>query len=211
MPPDQSASTMPPPPVPLKEDIGDVKTPCPDITTGLYHHFVAAKLETIGVAKPHADELLKRLQLGQALISCPAQSALLFRFSTLVVEGKSYATGKSLYEAQNQAAVSGSMMLAIQHQLFELVGSQSSDSPLAFSISTEGPVMELWVHYSSSDANVRYYKLHFLRICHASDLQTVVQFLLAVLRVMRWTKSTFIDDVAKKLLGLWKTSAEIPT
>ncbi|MCJ1356014.1 MAG: hypothetical protein MMC33_006008 [Icmadophila ericetorum] len=101
MTPDRSASTMPPPPCPPKQDAGGVKTPCPDITIGLHHDIVAVKLESVGVLKPHADELLKDLQYGKALISCPAQPALLLRFPPLVVEGKSYATGKILYEAQN--------------------------------------------------------------------------------------------------------------
>ena len=202
---------MIPPPFPPKQDASGVKTPCPDITTGLHHDIVAAKLESVGVATPHADELLKDLQYEKALISCPAQSALLLRFPSLNVEGKSYATGKSLYEAQNQAAVSGSMMLVIQHQLSELVVSHSPDSPLAFSICSEGPVMELWLHYNTSDASVRYYNMHFLQFCHASAPDTVVAFLMAVLGIMRWAKSVFLDDIAKKLLGVWKASQSIVT
>ncbi|KAL8726714.1 MAG: hypothetical protein Q9166_006541 [cf. Caloplaca sp. 2 TL-2023] len=208
--PEGSAPIMPPPPVPPNQD-GGIKTPCPDITIGLHHHVVAAKLESVGVIMPYADELLKDLQYDKALRSCPAQSALLLRFPSLVVEGKSYATGKCLYEAQNQAAVSGSMMLVIQHQLCELAGSTSINSPLAFSICSEGPVMELWVHYNTSDGSVRYYKIHFLQICHASALHLVVEFFLAVLRIMRWARSTFLEDIAGKLLGLWKTSQEITT
>lgn len=209
MTPDGSAPTMPPPPVPPKQDSGGLKTPCPDITMGLHHDVVAAKLESVGVPRPHSDELLKDLQYEKAFISCPAQSALPLRFPSLVVEGKSYATGKSLYEAQNQAAVSGSMMLVIQHQLSELAGSKSPHSPLAFSICSEGPVMELWVHYNTSDASVRYYKIHFLQICHASAFNTVVEFFLAVLRIMRWAKLTLLDDVAEKLLGVWKSYQNI--
>ena len=211
MTPEGSAPTMPPPPNPLKQDVGGVKTPCPDITTGLHHHVVAAKLESIGVTRPHSDELLKDLQYEKTFISCPAQSVLLLRFPSLVVEGKSYATGKSLYEAQNQAAVSGSMMLVIQHQLSELAGVKPLDSPLAFSICSEGPVMELWVHYNISDASVRYYKIRFLQICHASAFNTVVEFFLAVLRIMRWAKSIFLDDIADKLLGVWKSYQDVIT
>ena len=206
MTPDGSASTMPPPPCPLKQDAGGVKTPCPDITIGLHHDIVAAKLESVGVLKPHGDELLKDLQYDKVLISCPAQPALLLRFPPLVVEGKSYATGKTLYEAQNQAAVSGSMMLVIQNQLSELAGGHALNCPLAFSICSEGPVMELWVHYNTSDASVRYYNMHFLRICHASSLDTVVAFFLTVLHIMRWVKSDVLDDIADKLLKVWKTT-----
>ena len=210
--PDGSASTMPPPQTPSKPDLGDdVKTPCPDITTGLHHHVVAAKLESIGVTRPHCDEFLKGLQYEKALISCPAQSALLLRFPSLVVEGKSYATGKSLYEAQNQAAVSGSIMLIIQHRLSELAENKPLHSPLAFSVCSEGPVIELWVHYSTSDANVRYYHTHFLQICHASAFTTVVEFLLAVLRIMQWAKTSLLNDLTKQLLGVWKNYQDVTT
>ena len=197
---------MPPPPCPPKQDAGAVKTPCPNITIGLRHDNVAAKLKSVGVLEPHDDEFLKELQYKKALISCPAQPAGLLRFPSLVVEGKSYATGKTLYEAQNQAAVSGSMMLVIQNQLSELAGSHSSNSPLAFSICSEGPVMELWVYYNTSKASVRYHNMHFLQICHASSLDTVVAFFLAVLHIMRWVDSTVLDDIAQKLLGMWKAS-----
>ena len=209
--PDGSAPTMPPPSDPLRHDVDGVKTPCPDITTGLHHHVVAAKLESVGVPRPHSGEFLKDLQYEKALISCPAQSSLLLRFPSLVVEGKSYATGKSLYEAQNQAAVSGSMMLVMQQQLPELAGGKFLNSPLAFSICCEGPVLELWVHYNTSDAAVRYYKVHFLKIGHASALNTVVEFFLVVLRIMRWAQSIFLDDIAEKLLSLWKSHQCVTT
>lgn len=200
---------MPPPPCPPKQDASGVKTPCPDITIGLHHDIVAAKLESVGVPKPHADELLKDLQYDKALISCPAQAALRLRFPPLVVEGKSYATGKTLYEAQNQAAVSGSMMLVIQNKLSDLAKSHSPSYPLAFSICSEGPVMELWVHYNTSDTGIRYYNMHFLQVGHASSPDTVVAFFLTVLRIMRWVKSPVLDGIADMLLGVWKASSDI--
>ena len=201
--PDRSAPTGPPPSVPSKQDIG-IKTPCPDFTTGLRDRVVAAKLESIGVSTAYSDHFLRILESRNIFISCPTQSAMLLRLPSLVVEGKSYGTGKTLYEAQNQAAVSGSMMLVIQHQLSELAGKGFADAPLAFSICTEGPVIELWVHYNIFKAGVRYYKMQFLLVGHASALNTMEEFFLAVLRIMRWTNSTFLDDAAEKLLSVWK-------
>lgn len=151
---------------------------------------------------PHTDELLKN---AEALISCPAQSALLLWFPSLVIEGETYATGKSLYEAQNQAAVSGSMMLVIQQQLSARVGCHSSGSPLAFFVCTEGPIMKLWLHHSPSGVSVKYYTMHFLQVCHASAPDMEVTFLTALLRIMRWAKSIFLDDIAEKLLRVSKT------
>lgn len=170
---------------------------------GLDYHVVVAKLESVGVATPHSDRLLRGLQQERALTSCPAPTGALFRFPTLVVEGKAYSTGKTLYEAQNQAAVSGSMMLVMQHQLYELAGSETSDFPLAFSICSQGPVLELWLHYNIFKGSARCYKIHQIQNCHAAAFHTVVDFFLAVLRIMRWSKLTLLDNVANKLLRVW--------
>jgi hypothetical protein len=56
----------------------------------------------------------------------------------MVIEGKSYATGKPVFEAQNRAAVSGSCMTNLQHKLADLTeraspGSYQRKAPLAFS------------------------------------------------------------------------------
>lgn len=197
----RSAQNMPPSPVPFEQAIGGAKTPFPDLTVGLLDRVVASKLESMGVR--FSNKLLRDLQFQGVLVSCPTQLCLGLRFPSLVVEGKSYVTGRSLYEAQNQAAVSGSMMLLTQHRLSELARSGSLHPPLAFSICSEGPVWELWVHYSTSDAGERHYKSRSLQIGHASLFNTMVEFLWAVFRVLRWTRSDFLNDVAEKLLNVW--------
>ena len=131
----------------------------------------------------------------------------------MVVEGKSYTTGKTMYEAQNQAAVSGSCMLNLRHQLADLTGRLSPGShqrkePLAFAICTEGPIIELWVHYTTSVQGARFYNSNLLRICHASLPGTVREFFMAVEGWMKWASSELLDDIVKQLVLVWKAAQQ---
>lgn len=211
--PQRSEIPMPPPPLPSKQDACYVKTPRPDITIAYHHSVVAKKLRTLGLGELDADEILQDLQYEEELYSSPTQSALLIRFPSIVVEGKSYATGKSIYEAENQAAGSGSCMLVIQHQLDDLTerrspGSHQSKEPLAFSICSEGPIMLLWVHYTTSVQGARFFNMHLLETCHATRRDAVRQFFTAVAGIMRWASSELLDDIAKQLFLVWQAAQQ---
>lgn len=131
---------------------------------------------------------------------------MLIRFPLMVIEGKAYATGKQIFEAQNQAAVSGSCMTNLQHKLADLAYKTSSESatqnkaPLAFSICTEGPYMELWAHYITLEEDIRMYEMKLLKICHMSLLEGVENFLAVVDNVMRWASSEFVNYIAEQLV-----------
>lgn len=194
---------MPPPSLPVIP----VKTPRPDITAGLRHSTVVDALVARGLGKIKASRILETLQQQQVLCSDPVQQALPIRFSHLVVEGKSYSTGKPVFEAQNQAAVSGSCMTNLQHMLTDLTkraspGTYHSKAPLAFSICTEGPHMELWVHYTTLTEGVRMYNMNILKTCHASIEEGVVDFLTMVDLVMNWASTDFLNEIAEQLLLL---------
>jgi len=213
--PEKSETMMPPPPPPLppKQDGYSVKTPRPDITIGFLHSVVTSKLRSLGLGELDAEELLEDLQYDQELYSSPTEPALLIPFPSIVVEGKSYGTGKSIYEAENQAAVSGSCMLVVQHQLDDLaarrsLGSHESREPLAFSICSEGPIMLLWVHYTTSVEGTRFYNMHLLETCHATCRKTVETFFIAVAGIMRWASSELLDDIAEQLFLVWKSAQQ---
>ncbi|MCJ1381188.1 hypothetical protein MMC17_004297 [Xylographa soralifera] len=205
--PERPQSTMPLLPLPLQQPRkvkSIVKTPRPDITMGLRHSVVVESLKAQGLDEVDADLFLRYLQEQQTLCSDPSQQGTLMRFPLLVVEGKSYSTGKFVFEAQNQAAVSGSCMMKMQHQLAKLTELSAPESyekkePLAFSICTEGPHMELWAHYTTSQDGRRNYNMRILQTCHASLLPGVVDFLLVVDSVLSWACSEFLDDVTKQL------------
>ena len=210
---ENSGPPMPPPPAPSKQVISTVKTPRPDITIGLRDTTVIEKLKAKGLRALQASDFLKALQNQQVLCSNPLQPAYSLRFPPLVVEGKSYSTGRPVFEAQNQAAVSGSCMTNLQHKLAELSkrtssGSHQSKEPLAFSICTEGPMMQLWVHYTTPMDGERMYNMNILRICHASTQpflqERVRDFFKAVYGVMMWATSDFLDGLVEHLGLVWK-------
>lgn len=180
---------------------------------GLSHSTMVESLVAKGASEDQGDGFLKFLQEQQSLCSAPSQQDIPIRFPLLVVEGKSYSTGKFVFEAQNQAAVSGSCMVNMQHQLAELFGPfapgpYTKKEPLAFSICTEGPHIELWVHYTTSENGKRKYNMNILKTCHALLLAGVVDFLVMVDRVLSWASSEFVDDVATQLASVERATRQ---
>ena len=209
-----SESTMPPPAPPPQFKQDAVKTPRPDFTIGLRHSTISNALMKRGLSKFKADDFLKVLQRERKLCSDPTQNFLNVRFPILVIEGKAYATGKTIFEAQNQAAVSGGCMVNLRQQLTDLfqgVFSSNLDDdekiPLAFSICTQGPQIEFWVHYTLLEDNVRSHYMNIFRTCYGSLQGGLEDFLLDVDRLMRWTKDEFLKDVADQLYKLAKHAA----
>jgi hypothetical protein len=180
-------------------------SPRPDITAGLHHPTIVEALAARGLDEVDASDFLEDLQQQQILCSDPAQGAPPIRFPIMVVEGNAYATGKPVFEAQNQAAVSGSCMTKLQHELADLTksashGSYDSKAPLAFSVCTEEPHIELWVHYTTSQKNVRMYNMNILKTCHASLPEGVTEFLMVVDSMMSWASVDFVNDIAEQLV-----------
>ena len=205
---------MPPPPLPTTPKPAiPVKTPRPDITAGLRHFTVVDALVALGLGKIKASGMLEDLQDQRIICSDPVHQLRNIRFPHMVVEGKSYATCKSVFEAQNQAVVSGSCMTNLQHMLTDLTGltedvspgSYPSKAPLAFSISTQGPQMELWVHYTALEERVRIYNMNLLKTCHVSLEEDVVEFLVMVDRVMSWASTDFLKEIAEQLYSVART------
>ncbi|MCJ1428894.1 hypothetical protein MMC29_006805 [Sticta canariensis] len=142
------------PPIPQSE----VKSPCLDISIGLKNAAVNKALQSQGLTEVEAKDLLDELAMPEPrnggmplLCSEPTQSSRQIRFPFFLVDGKSYATCRTLDEAQNQAAVSGAGSLKILHDLNDLVRksdprSYSKRQPIVFSVCTEGPIHQLWIH-----------------------------------------------------------------
>ena len=204
---DTSPSPMPAPAATSKAEEETIKTPRPDFTIGLRHPSIVDALMERGLSNFKADDFLKFLQSEQKLCLDPTQNFLDVRFPVLVIEGKAYATGKTIFEAQNQAAVSGGCMVNLQQQLTDVshkVFSRFKErkTPLAFSICTEGPQIELWVHYALSEDNVRSHYMNIFRTCHGSLQCGLEEFLVNVERLMEWTKSEMLDEIADQLYAL---------
>lgn len=205
--PDTSQSTIPPPAAPSQSKQDAVKTPRPDFTIGLRHSTISNALMKRGLSKFKADDFLKVLQRERKLCSDPTQNFLNVRFPILVIEGKAYATGKTVFEAQNQAAVSGGCMVNLRQQLTDLfegvfTNLRGRKTHLAFSICTEGPQIEFWVHYALPEDNVRSHYMNIFRTCYGSLQGGLEDFLMDVERLMRWTKDEFLKEVADQLCKL---------
>ena len=202
----------------LQQDASPVKTPRPDISIGLRNAVVVKALQPQGLTETEANDLLELLQETKApnrsepiLCSEPTQQALHIRFPFMPVEGKAYATGNSVFDAQNQAAVSGACALKIQHDLDDLAcsanpESHANDQPLVFSICTEGPYHELWAHYTMIKDDVRMYNMIVIRTCNAVLRDELVGFLTAVDNVMSWAAGEFLTNITKQLEEVTKVA-----
>jgi hypothetical protein len=123
-----------------------ISTPKPDITAGLAHT----------AFMPSHQRRLVALQASGSVLSDPHAAEMGIRFPFLIFEAKGLSMNGSLISAQNQAAISGVAMLTILKDLdrwaaevqtldLELTPLSTTATP-CFSVVTEGPVHELWVH-----------------------------------------------------------------
>lgn len=211
--PNSLEAIMPPPLPPFKPDMSLVKTPRPDITVGLKLANLVELLKARGLREIEARDFLEVLQYQQAFRFNPFQPIVPICFPPMVVEGKSYSTGKTVFEAQNQAAVSGAYMTDMQHSVAKFTqstchGSHQIKEPLAFSICTEGPLVQLWVHYTKMMDEVRTYHMNIIKVCHASSFEAlregVQEFFVAVDGIMDWATSDLLSEIADQLVLVWK-------
>ena len=194
---------------------GTVKTPRPDFTMGFSHSTITHALMELGLSERRASTFLIALQREQKLCSDPtihSSHSSDMRFPMIVIEGKAYATGKTIFEAENQAAVSGSSMLKVQQQLMfstsraadldSTVEKATERSPFAFSLCTQGPILELWVHHIVTDGATPGYHMNLIAACHASLYDDLANFLLKVDRLLVWYKQDYLKEIADHLFAI---------
>ena len=219
----ESGTMLPPqsPSVPEKEGVRySVKTPIPDVSMGIEIKAFISALSSSGFNHFMAKRFLTQLQDEKVLrkrgepkepmlITVPSLRASDLVFPFAVLEGKADSTGRQVFEAENQAAVSGACGLKIQLCLDELVEQASSSDvsaassklspPLFFSICTQGPIHELWAHYTLLEDGVRTFNQTLLKICHGVLRESVDEFIIAVDNVCHWGTGTFLNSVAERL------------
>lgn len=220
----QESSVMPPPALPVPEKDADrspIKTPRPDLSIGTDLMALISALSSQDLNKVKARAFLDWLQnemvqhesdgpLEPMLILVPALRALDLAFPFAVVEGKAYSTGKQIFEAENQAAVAGACGLKIQIDLDNLVDhattssgapptSSKIDPPLFFSITTQGPIHELWVHWTIVEEDVRVFESKLVESCNALLLERGEDFVVKLNNVAVWGTGPFLDSVVKRL------------
>ncbi|KKK14368.1 hypothetical protein AOCH_006437 [Aspergillus ochraceoroseus] len=183
-----------------------LKDPRPDICVGLSDDTLAEALEPAR-GRDIAQSLLLDMQDISTLISDPHVTPLGLRFPFLIVEAKAGATGGNLYQAQNQAAVGLSDLRDLNGEPPD--GAEASDGSgqkaaatssksnivlnLAFSVTTEGPIHEFWLHFRMPEAG------DFHMVCIGTWRTTLkdgsLNFLRHLSAVLKWGNGEFKDNL----------------
>jgi len=175
------------------DDPNRIFIPKPDIAVGLAH---ASFSQLQG-------KMLWDLQDRNRVLSEPHQSAIGLHFPFLVIEAKGLAVGANMVGAQNQAAVDAACALNILRDL-KLTASanmsstsvdQSEPRQILFSVATEGPIHELWVHYRIDEA----YHMTLLRIWRTTIRKDAREFVQALGKILAWGVYGFRTAVLKVL------------
>ncbi|KAI9705730.1 MAG: hypothetical protein M1820_004978 [Bogoriella megaspora] len=198
-----------------------IKTPRPDFSMGIEREALTSSLSSQNLHSNKANEVLKSLQnrmfqfeagkpLEPPLISAPTSLTSDLTFPFAVVEGKAYSTGNQIFEAQNQAAVTGACALKIQLSLNNLVdrGVIGSDPQLTtsehepllfFAVCTEGPIYEIWAHWTVVEDDVRMFGSTLLDNCNMILLEQGENFLVKLDNICTWGNGSFVTSVVDRL------------
>ena len=211
----QGSSTMPPPaPDPEKEeDRSPVKTPHPDLSMGIDLEALISALSSQDLDEDKATDFIEWLQtemvqhkpdgpLEPMLLLVPASRALDLAFPFAVVEGKAYSTGKQIFEAENQAAVSIACAHNLLHCLDRMAnhGTTTNTRPcVLFSITTQGPIHELWAHWTVVKGGVRIFESKLWDSWNGLVLERAVDFMLKLNSLCVWGTGPFMKSVVEDL------------
>jgi hypothetical protein len=151
-------------------DPDSLSTPKPDICVGLEHKsFSTPQQKTLNWLKtdPHAQ-------------------AIGLHFPFLIFEAKGNA---GLFSAQNQAAVGAACMLRV----LDLV---SCGDTVVWSVATEGPIHELWVHHR--DAEWKYQSVN-VGVWRATNVEGAEAFVRAMARILLWGSTVYRQRILQAL------------
>lgn len=71
--------------------------------------------------------------------------------------------------------------------------------PLVFTICSEGPQHELWVHYTVIEDGEHQFNMALLSTCHGVMPKQVESFFVQVYNVLNWTAGPFLKSVVDDL------------
>ncbi|KAF2734296.1 hypothetical protein EJ04DRAFT_467030 [Polyplosphaeria fusca] len=175
------------------DDPNRISVPKPDITVGLaYTSFDRLQ-----------RKILWDLQGNSRVLSEPHQSRIGLHFPFLILEAKGLATGSNMVGAQNQAAVGGACALGILRDLQltaqGCITCATDDQPrlrqMMFSVVTEGPIHEMWVHYGIEEE----FHMTVLRIWRTTFSKDAREFVQALGKILEWGSCEFKGSVLKAL------------
>ena len=199
-------------PAPEKDNLSPVKTPHPDLSIGIdLDNLISALYPTLDSddARSFIDWLQKEMVQHESggspepmLIPIPATLAGDLAFPFTVIEGKAYSTGKQIFEAENQAAVSMACALNILHRLDRIANDEiiaSTQKRVLFSITTEGPIHELWAHWTIIKGGIRRFESALLDSWNGLVQSRASDFIVKLYSVCAWGKGPFMESVVEGL------------
>ncbi|GKZ37611.1 hypothetical protein AbraIFM66950_009228 [Aspergillus brasiliensis] len=187
----------------------------PYLTVGLAERILAQGSEHKRSSSDYSS-MLSVLQESSALITDPHATPLRIHFPFLILETTSHVDG-SLYQAQNKAALCGSRAIRIMeafsdyHKSYSTYIEESSLSygtpdpdglpvNLAFSVTTQGPHWELWVHYRRATSTA---SNSFVMVCIRSGMLNIMDDCLVLVRhlfdIMKWGSVVFAAKIKTML------------
>ncbi|EMD86583.1 hypothetical protein COCHEDRAFT_1160287 [Bipolaris maydis C5] len=168
-----------------------IRTPKPDITVGLADEAFT----------PQQQLLLTYHQAKKSILSEPHAAEMGIRFPFMIAETKGWSEKGTLMSAQNQAAVGGACMLKILKDLTDYAARgiglhPKQESPpttpeelfptlaICFSVVSEGPIHELWVHFEREDE----FHMHNLNAWRTTKRSHAEEFVNCLGRIIEWGK-----------------------
>jgi hypothetical protein len=155
----------------INSDPESLSTPKPDICVGLAHEWFPTNYQS-------ALNTLK---------TDPHTSPMGLHFPFLIFEAKGNA---DLFGAQNQAAVGAACMLRILDRI------RCGDDMIVWSVTTEGPIHELWAHYRDEKEN--YQSVH-MNLWRMTNLEHAKAFVEVMAKIMIWGNAEFAKRIIHAL------------
>ncbi|KAL5114648.1 hypothetical protein ACEQ8H_007493 [Pleosporales sp. CAS-2024a] len=168
-----------------------ISTPKPDIVVGLQDR---------NFEPSHRVRLAQHQSFG-SILSDPHTAPMGLRFPFLIAETKGLSLNGGLVAAQNQAAIGAACMLKILNDLENQAAlptesaSPAAEPWLCFSVTTEGPVHELWVHFTLGEAT----HMHNIRTWRTTHAPHVRELVSCLIRIFKWAKDEFMAKIREKL------------
>jgi hypothetical protein len=141
------------------------------------------------------QRLLAKLQDTRQLLGEPHAVQLGLHFPFLLVEAKGLTTSGNMIGAENQAAVGGACALRILDSPASLCSEVTELPLIIFTISTEGPIHELSIHYCIEGG----YHMTVHRTWRTTLERDNLEFIFAIARIIYWGANSFRDTIITKM------------
>ncbi|OAP54560.1 hypothetical protein AYL99_11008 [Fonsecaea erecta] len=184
----------------------NIETPRPHCTIGLRHAALEDALSKLGITPSETKDILTRLQRKYNISTDPTGKDALFPI--LVVEGEAQGTGKTMFEAENQAATAGRRMIKLFRQLSYVSSRWMHEiKPFYFSVVVQGPHIQLSIHFPITRGSTTEYHMYPYYACNAVNEYSLKVFLLIAENILWWNQNTFRAEVADRLFVMAQVGA----